>query len=60
MIVGGLMFAVPLPMAAHMVLTVAMGVCFTGILYLNTNTLMQRSVSEDRVGTVVGLFVAAL
>ncbi len=60
MVVGGLMFAVPLPMEAHMVLTVVMGVCFTGILYLNTNTLMQRSVPEHRVGTAVGLFVAAL
>lgn len=43
-----------------MVLTVLMGVCFTGILYLNTNTLMQRSVPQHRVGTAVGLFVAAL
>ncbi len=60
MVVGGLMFAVPLPMGAHMVLTVLMGVCFTGILYLNTNTLMQRSVPQHRVGTAVGLFVAAL
>ncbi len=60
MAVGSLTFAVPLPLAAHMVLTIGMGICVTGILYLNTNTLMQRSVPDHRVGTAVGLFVSAL
>lgn len=60
MLAGGMMFTAPLGLGVHMLLAIVMGVCFTGILYTNTNSLMQRSVPEHRVGTVVGVFVAAL
>jgi hypothetical protein len=58
--VGGTMFAVPLGVGSHVVLTVLLGICFTGIIYTNTNTLVQRCCPADRVGTGVGLFVAFL
>ncbi len=60
MVVGTLTFAADLGLYADVVLTVLMGICFTGVLYTNTNTLMQKSVSPGRVASAVGLFVAAL
>ncbi|MQA05610.1 MAG: MFS transporter [Streptosporangiales bacterium] len=58
MLVGGLTFTAPIGVPAAMALAVLMGVCLTGILYTNTNSLMQRSVPAHRVSTVVGVFVA--
>jgi MFS family permease len=58
MAVGGVSFTVPLGLGAQLVLSCLMGLCVTGILYTNTNSLMQRSVPEGRVGAVVGVFVA--
>ena len=60
MIIGVLIFTIDLDSFGNSTLTALLGTCFTGILYTNTNTLMQRSVPPARVGGAVGLFVAAL
>lgn len=55
-----LIFTVALPQSMHMVLTVLVGVFFTGIVHTNTNTLIQRSVAPALVGRAQGVFLAAL
>ncbi|WP_028935710.1 MFS transporter [Pseudonocardia spinosispora] len=51
-------FAAPFPI--QMILSLLLGVAFTGIVYTNTSSLMQRSVDVRYVGRVSGLFVAAM
>jgi predicted MFS family arabinose efflux permease len=57
---GIVIFTVPAPQGVEMALTVLMGVAFTGVIYTNTSTLMQRSVSPSLVGRAQGAFLASL
>ncbi|MFE3176102.1 MFS transporter [Amycolatopsis sp. NPDC059090] len=45
---------------AQLVLSLVLGIAFTGIVYTNTNALMQRSVPAAKAGRASGLFVAAM
>jgi MFS family permease len=56
----GLIFGVSLPQSVHMILTVLVGVFFTGVVHTNTNALIQRSVAPALVGRAQGVFIAAL
>jgi MFS family permease len=60
MLIGTVMFGLSTPLGVQMVLSLLLGVAFTGIIYTNTSALMQRSVAPHLVGRVSGLFVAAL
>lgn len=57
---GITIFTVSLPQVAHMILTVLVGVFFTGVVHTNTNALIQRSVAPALVGRAQGIFIAAL
>jgi MFS family permease len=59
MVFGAGLFSLNLPIGLHIVGSTVMGLCFTGTFYTTMNTLMQKSVPQDRVGTGVGLFVAS-
>ena len=43
-----------------MLLTLFMGVSFTGVIYTNTSALMQRNVAPALVGRAQGVFLASL
>ncbi|MER6872217.1 MFS transporter, partial [Amycolatopsis sp. NPDC000673] len=45
---------------AQLVLSLVLGIAFTGIVYTTTNALMQRSVPAAKAGRASGLFVAAM
>ncbi|EEN89725.1 transporter, major facilitator family protein [Rhodococcus erythropolis SK121] len=60
MVLGAAIFGFTTPLAVQMTLSLLLGVAFTGIVYTNTSTLMQRSVDAKYVGRVSGLFVAAM
>jgi len=60
MTTGVLIFATSTPQGVQMVLTLLMGVSFTGVIYTNTSTLMQRSVAPSLVGRAQGVFLASL
>ena len=60
MILGVAIFGFSTPLSVQMVFSLLLGVSFTGIVYTNTSTLMQRSVDVKYLGRVSGLFVAAM
>ncbi|MFB8280364.1 MFS transporter [Nocardia colli] len=60
MILGVAIFAFATPLPVQMVLSLLLGISFTGIVYTNTSALMQRSVDVKYLGRVSGLFVAAM
>ncbi len=60
MVTGVLIFATSAPQGVQMLLTLFMGVSFTGVVYTNTSALMQRSVSPALVGRAQGVFLASL
>ncbi|GAA1958897.1 MFS transporter [Amycolatopsis minnesotensis] len=45
---------------AQLVLSLVLGIAFTGVVYTNTSALIQRSVPAAMVGRASGLFVAAM
>jgi MFS family permease len=57
---GALIFAVSLPQSVHILLTILIGVFFTGVVHTNTSALIQRSVAPGLVGRAQGVFLAAL
>jgi MFS family permease len=59
-IVGGLVFTVPTGIAWQAFFSLLLGIFFTGVVYTNTNALIQKSVHPHKVGQASGLFVAAL
>ncbi|MEV6558508.1 MFS transporter [Nocardia sp. NPDC051756] len=60
MILGVAIFGFATPLPVQMVLSLLLGISFTGIVYTNTSALMQRSVDVRYLGRVSGLFVAAM
>jgi len=60
MATGTLIFAAPTPQGVQMLLTLLLGIAFTGVIYTNTSALMQRSVAPSLVGRAQGVFIAAL
>lgn len=60
MVTGVLIFATSTPQSVQMVLTLLMGVSFTGVIYTNTSALLQRSVAPALVGRAQGVFLASL
>jgi MFS family permease len=57
---GIVIFTIPAPQGVEMALAFLMGVAFTGVVYTNTSTLMQRSVVPSLVGRAQGVFLASL
>jgi MFS family permease len=60
MVTGVLIFSTSAPQGVQMLLTLFMGVSFTGVIYTNTSALMQRNVAPAQVGRAQGVFLAAL
>jgi MFS family permease len=60
MVTGVLIFSTSAPQGVHMLLTLFMGVSFTGVIYTNTSALMQRNVAPALVGRAQGVFLASL
>ena len=60
MVTGVLIFSTSAPQGAQMLLTLFMGVSFTGVIYTNTSALMQRNVAPALVGRAQGVFLASL
>ncbi|MFN6547316.1 MFS transporter [Mycolicibacterium nivoides] len=60
MALGVAIFGFSTPLPVQMILSVLLGIAFTGIVYTNTFALLQRSVPAQYVGRVSGLFVAAM
>jgi MFS family permease len=57
---GVAIFAFTTALPVQMFFSLLLGISFTGIVYTNTSTLLQRSVDVRYVGRVSGLFVAAM
>jgi len=60
MVTGVLIFSTSAPQGVQMLLTLFMGVSFTGVIYTNTSALMQRNVAPALVGRAQGVFLASL
>jgi MFS family permease len=60
MVTGVLIFSTSAPQGMQMLLTLFMGVSFTGVIYTNTSALMQRNVAPALVGRAQGVFLASL
>ncbi|HEX7825139.1 MAG TPA: MFS transporter [Mycobacterium sp.] len=60
MVLGVAIFVFTTPLPVQMVFSLLLGISFTGIVYTNTSTLLQRSVDVRYVGMVSGIFVAAM
>jgi len=60
MVTGVLIFSTSAPQGMQMLLTLFMGVTFTGVIYTNTSALMQRNVAPALVGRAQGVFLASL
>jgi len=60
MVTGVLIFSTSAPQGVQMLLTLLMGVSFTGVIYTNTSALMQRNVAPALVGRAQGVFLASL
>jgi MFS family permease len=60
MALGVAIFGFSTPLPVQMILSILLGIAFTGIVYTNTFALLQRSVPAQYVGRVSGLFVAAM
>ncbi|MGV9800213.1 MFS transporter [Mycobacterium sp. NPDC003449] len=60
LVTGVLLFTLSAPQAVHIVLSLLVGVFFTGVVYTNTSALMQRSVGPSLVGRAQGVFLAAV
>jgi predicted MFS family arabinose efflux permease len=60
MITGVLIFITAAPQGVQIAFTLLMGVFFTGVVYTNTSTLMQRNVAPTQVGRAQGVFLASL
>jgi MFS family permease len=60
MVLGVAIFAFTTPLPVQMIFSLLLGISFTGIVYTNTSTLLQRSVDVRYVGRVSGIFVAAM
>ena len=60
MVTGVLIFSTSAPQGVQMLLTLFMGVSFTGVIYTNTSALMQRNVAPSLVGRAQGVFLASL
>jgi MFS family permease len=60
MVTGVVIFSTSAPQGVQMLLTLFMGVSFTGVIYTNTSALMQRNVAPALVGRAQGVFLASL
>jgi MFS family permease len=60
MVTGVLIFSTSASQGVQMLLTLFMGVSFTGVIYTNTSALMQRNVAPALVGRAQGVFLASL
>lgn len=60
MVLGVAIFVFTTPLPVQMVFSLLLGISFTGIVYTNTSTLLQRAVDVRYVGRVSGIFVAAM